>query len=645
MRAAKTDAVAFLRHRFRVLLLLVILIGTTVHYFAHVPNHPAGFYLDESSIAYNAFTISQTGRDETGSSWPLYFRAFDDYKNPVYIYLLAGVFRVTGPSISVARFVSVIMGIAAAVLLGLLAFRISHQLVIALVIVLSALLTPWLFELSRVVLEVSLYPLLLVFFLLCVYRASRKPHWGPLEVLSLAVTLALITYAYSIGRLLGPLLALGLIFPGMHKRHRALLLTWGVYALTLVPLFIFHKRHSGALTSRFSIITYITPDNTIGNITWEFIKHYFGNFNPVRLLVTGDPNEFQITHIYGAELLLLVTGVLSVAGLVLVLSYRLRDSWWQFVIYSVAVSVVPASLTKEYVHILRLSPLAVFLVVLTIPALQWLSEKRPPLVLPLLVFFMLLQGAAFQWKFHRAAHTQKRLDLFDDGYPGKIFAVATASPNRPIYLADAQGTPGYIQAYWYATLRGLPTSDFARLSTDALAPSGALVISTEKRCRHCKIISTSDFYNLFVVTEASPERKPLTDFRASLSVMTQPSSVKTGEQFTLQVSVRNDSNSVWLAQERTGSSLQVSMGNHWLDSTGKIVINDDGRSPVLNDVNPGEEVVMSLTVNAPNAPGEYLLEIDMLQEGISWFGLRGSKTLRIPVTVKSSFGYLRGVRI
>ena len=62
MRAAKTDAVAFLRHRFRVLLLLVILIGTTVHYFAHVPNHPAGFYLDESSIAYNAFTISQTGR-------------------------------------------------------------------------------------------------------------------------------------------------------------------------------------------------------------------------------------------------------------------------------------------------------------------------------------------------------------------------------------------------------------------------------------------------------------------------------------------------------------------------------------------------------------------------------------------------------
>ena len=72
---------------------------------------------------------------------------------------------------------------------------------------------------------------------------------------------------------------------------------------------------------------------------------------------------------------------------------------------------------------------------------------------------MLLQGAAFQWKFHRAAHTQKRLDLFDDGYPEKIFAVATASPNRPIYLADAQGTPGYIQAYWYATLRGLPTSD------------------------------------------------------------------------------------------------------------------------------------------------------------------------------------------
>src|SRR5215210_8856676 len=71
-------------------------------YAAGVPDNPPGFYIDESSVSYNAYTISQTGRDEHGTAWPLFFRAFGDYKNPTYIYLLAGLFKLTGPSIVAA---------------------------------------------------------------------------------------------------------------------------------------------------------------------------------------------------------------------------------------------------------------------------------------------------------------------------------------------------------------------------------------------------------------------------------------------------------------------------------------------------------------------------------------------------------------
>jgi hypothetical protein len=39
-------------------------------------------------------------------------------------------------------------------------------------------------------------------------------------------------------------------------------------------------------------------------------------------------------------------------------------------------------------------------------------------------------------------------------------------------------------------------------------------------------------------------------------------------------------------------------------------------------------------VNAPKNPGDYLLELDMLQEGVSWFGLQGSETLQIPIRVE-----------
>ena len=104
-------------------------------YLYQVPKNPPGFYIDESSISYNAYTIATTGQDEYGESWPLYFRAFGEYKNPVYIYLLAVLFRIFGPSIMVARLLSASLGILAIGLLLLLAFRLSRRLNVACLVV------------------------------------------------------------------------------------------------------------------------------------------------------------------------------------------------------------------------------------------------------------------------------------------------------------------------------------------------------------------------------------------------------------------------------------------------------------------------------------------------------------------------------
>jgi hypothetical protein len=60
-----------------------------VTYFKDVGKNPVGFFVDEASIAYNAHSISQHGSDEYGQVFPLYFRAFGEYKSPVYIYTLA----------------------------------------------------------------------------------------------------------------------------------------------------------------------------------------------------------------------------------------------------------------------------------------------------------------------------------------------------------------------------------------------------------------------------------------------------------------------------------------------------------------------------------------------------------------------------
>src|SRR5438034_1042238 len=109
------------------LLAFVLCLSVAVAYFAGVPKNPPGFFIDEASIAYNAHTIARQGVDERGQRFPLYFQAFGEYKSPVYIYALAAVFRITGPGVRAARLLSAILGLTAALLLGLLAYHLTGR--------------------------------------------------------------------------------------------------------------------------------------------------------------------------------------------------------------------------------------------------------------------------------------------------------------------------------------------------------------------------------------------------------------------------------------------------------------------------------------------------------------------------------------
>src|SRR3989304_5241154 len=145
------------------------------------PSNPPGFYRDESAVAWNALSIARSGDDEFGASWPLFFQSFGDYKSPSYIYLLAGVFKVASPSILAARFVSAALGLLAVALLGLLAARVSGRTGVGAAVLLFAALNPWLFEVSRLVFEVALFPLVLVAFLVVLRRAQERSRWSRRE--------------------------------------------------------------------------------------------------------------------------------------------------------------------------------------------------------------------------------------------------------------------------------------------------------------------------------------------------------------------------------------------------------------------------------------------------------------------------------
>ncbi|MBI3342440.1 hypothetical protein HY024_04940, partial [Candidatus Curtissbacteria bacterium] len=72
---------------------------------------PFGLYIDETSIGYNAFSIVSTGKDEYGKKFPLFFAAFGEYKLPVYIYSVALVQLIAGPTDLSVRLPALIYGL------------------------------------------------------------------------------------------------------------------------------------------------------------------------------------------------------------------------------------------------------------------------------------------------------------------------------------------------------------------------------------------------------------------------------------------------------------------------------------------------------------------------------------------------------
>lgn len=493
-------------------------------YINGLSKNPPGFYVDESGIAYNAFLIAHTGKGELGQRFPLFFQFYTNdwtqWANPTQIYLLAIPFRFFRPSIHLARIDSALWVFLACLLLGILAKQISGRLIVAVLVGMIALTTPWLFEVSRLVFETFFYPAALTLFLLSVHYAQRKPKWNWFTVGMIAATLTLLTYSYTIGRLLGPLLAFGLLlFLTSWNRLNAIAKTWVLYGVTLIPLLIFKLKHPDVLTQRFYSVSYIKPDSHWREIVPKFFRRYLEDFSVTSLLIDGDGNPRH--HVPGSlGSFLIGVFVVSIIGLVVVFVYHWRDPWWRFVVFGTLVSIVPGALTADQFHSLRLIAYPVFLLVLAIPGLQWLlgrpsraiaspqsnetfglliesrSRSIPALARRVILLVLLAATVAQVFYFQRIFRREgpKRESVFDADYK-TVYDAAVALPNRPIYLIDGS-SPAYVHAYWYATVEGRDRAQFVHLE-DASVPYGAIAISSAQNCDDCEVIKQSGEYIVY----------------------------------------------------------------------------------------------------------------------------------------------------
>lgn len=478
-------------------------------YTIGISENPPGFYVDESGLAYNAYLVSTTGGGEFGPQLPLYFRlytgGYTQYSNPTQIYILAIFFWLFGPGILLARLVAAAFVYVACLLLGWLAARVSASRAIGVIVGATALVTPWFFEVSRLVLETFGYPLSVVLFLWAVYLAQKRDRWSWGNIAALVSTLTLLTYSYTIGRLLAGLFALGLVlFINSKPRLFSVLKTWVLYGLTLIPLIVFSSQHPD-LTTRFYLISYIKPNSPIGTTITNFAVRFLQDLNPLSLLKDGDINPRH--HMPGAfGSYFLATFIFAVLGIVVICMRHRGDQWWRFVIYGLLASIVPGALTNDHAHTLRMIAYPVFILMLTVPALAWLlegfrsSDKPIPshrwrsAVCAALLLLTGVQAAYFHRKFY--IDGPKRGSAFDAEYKLQYDA-AVAQPLRPIFLVDNYWGPAYIHAFWYATLEGRSTTEFVHLPYGMRPPPNSITISTEQECRNCDLIQKKGIFLLY----------------------------------------------------------------------------------------------------------------------------------------------------
>ena len=103
------------------------------------------------------------------------------------------------------------------------------------------------------------------------------------------------------------------------------------------------------------------------------------------------------------------------------------------------------------------------------------------------------------------------------------------------------------------------------------------------------------------------------------------------ETRTIAINLKNNGSLTW----RSHGQSPINLGARWINRADQESISEP-RWAFANPVGPGDEVEMTVTLQAPPIPGEYELIWDVVHERITWFGAKTNQHLIDRVTVIDS---------
>ena len=104
--------------------------------------------------------------------------------------------------------------------------------------------------------------------------------------------------------------------------------------------------------------------------------------------------------------------------------------------------------------------------------------------------------------------------------------------------------------------------------------------------------------------------------------------LRPGEITLVPITLRNTDTSVLSSAGRN----PVRISYKWFDHDTALPIEGE-RTALPAPLKPGDSVDVKVNVVAPETPGEMILKITLVQEGVAWFMMAGGTPLVLPVTV------------
>ena len=433
---------------------------------------------DEAALAYNAYLISVTGKDEWQQTWPLTFKSFGDYKLPGYVYTLALLFKFLPLNDFVVRLPSALAGL----LLVLVAYKFARavlrvQFSAAVIMSLMVAVLPIFTFYSRIAFEANLALTLLVASLYFMLKDKANDF---LAILLLVAAVA----TYNTPLLLLPFFIPMIIAWRIKKPVKSYLyLVLAICALGLLSFLALQN-----LQSQKSGITIFADPTTWAEFAMQrekmqgiaqklFANQYlfyaqiiFANvinmFKLDFLVRAGGSHPWHSVPFFGH--IFYTVYFLSLAMLIDILGelfFKIRE--WKrsaikkehlLVLYLLFIALAPSVVTVDSPHATR-SLLFFFILVclatLFVNRLLEVFAKRKDLVLVIVFTLLAVEASVYHYQYFRDYPNQQPKATWVE-YKELIQAAETNYPEQQVAVEDADGYQ-YILTAWYLRV---PAADF-----------------------------------------------------------------------------------------------------------------------------------------------------------------------------------------